>query len=313
MLPCYWPDVHGDKTPKRISILSEEVEPGCRRNLARIMRISKSSFYSPPTKQSRSDEASVAELKERHSGNPYYGVRRLALDLHWSIGKTRRIRNLANIKALRRSKKHRSVSGNQEISAPVNELKQFWFYKNPERPQDGYVFANFSNPDIRVWVQDFTYIWYKGSFYYLAAILNLTTREVVGWALGRYHNADLICDALLSALAYHNPPRIIHNDRGTEYLSEKHVKLCRAFGIKMSASAPGSPWQNGFMERFFATFKDECSTKISAANDVGELYELIANWIHYYNHNRIHTSLKMPPTIFAQKFSTKKKEAKKKS
>ena len=81
----------------------------------------------------------------------------------------------------------------------------------------------------------------------------------------------------------------------------------------MSASAPSSPWQNGFMERFFATFKEECSAKISATKDVGELYELIANWIHYYNHNRIHTSLKMPPVLFAKRFSTKKKEAKKKA
>lgn len=276
------------------------------------MKISRSSFYNPPTKRLQNDEEAVIELKEKHSGNPYYGVRRLALDLHWSVGKTRRIRNLANVKALRRNKKHRGASGKQEISAPVNELKQFWIYKNSERPQDGYNFADFSNPNIRIWVQDFTYIWWQGSFYYLAVTLNLSTREVVGWSLGRYHNADLICDSLLSALATREPPQIVHNDRGTEYLSEKHAGLCEAFNIKMSASAPSSPWQNGFMERFFATFKDECSTKISAANDVGELYEVIANWVHYYNYNRIHTSLKMPPVLFAQKFSTKKKEAKKK-
>ena len=67
------------------------------------------------------------------------------------------------------------------------------------------------------------------------------------------------------------------------------------------------------MERFFATFKEECSAKISAANDIGELYEIIANWIHYYNYNRIHTSLRMAPAIYAQKFFAKKKEAKKKA
>lgn len=250
---------------------------------------------------------------EKHSGNPYYGVRRLAIDLHWSVGKTRRIRDLAGVKALRRNKRHRSTSDRQEISAPVNELKRFWVYKNPERPQEGYNFANFDDPNTKVWVQDFTYIWWRGSFYYLAVTLNLSTREVMGWALGRYHNAELICDSLLSALAYHEAPQIVHNDRGSEYLSEKHAELCRSFGIKMSASAPSSPWQNGFMERFFATFKDECSTRINAIDDAGKLYEFIANWIHYYNHKRIHTSLKMPPVLFAKKFSTKKKEAKNKA
>ena len=65
------------------------------------------------------------------------------------------------------------------------------------------------------------------------------------------------------------------------------------------------------MERFFATFKNECSDKIKNANEAGELYEAIANWIHYYNHSRIHTSLKMPPIAFAHKVIHKEKSYKK--
>ena len=235
------------------------------------MYVGKSSIHAPPQKQQKRDEEDVAKLKERHTGNPYYGVRRLAIDLHWSIGKTRRIRNLAKVKVMKRNKKHHSSSGKKEISAPVNKLKTFWVYKNPERPQDGYNFAGFDNPNICIWVQDFTHIWWKNSFWYLAAILDLSTRKVVGWALGCYHNAELICDALLNALAYHDPPDIVHNDQGREYLSQKHADLCNTFGIQMSASAPSSPWQNGFMERFFATFKEECSARISTVNDAGEL------------------------------------------
>ena len=212
---------------------------------------------------------------------------------------------------LRRNKRHRSISGKPEIPAPVNELKQYWVYNNVNRPQDGYKFADISNPDIHIWVQDFTYIWWNNSFYYLAVTLNLSNREVVGWSLGRYHNADLICSSLLMALAYHEPPQIVHNDRGSEYMSQKHSDLCNAFNIQMSASAPSSPWQNGFMERFFATFKNECSDKIKDANETGELYEAVANWIHYYNHNRIHTSLKMSPIAFAQKVFHKEKSSKK--
>lgn len=311
MLPSNWPHVYGGQPPKRISILSEEVEPGCRRNLAKVMKVSKTSLYDPPKKQQVKDMEAVTTLRERHLGNPYYGVRRLSIDLGWSVEKTRRIRNLAGVKALKRNKRHRSISSKPEISAPVNELRQFWVYNNMDRPQDGYKYADISNPNVHIWVQDFTYIWWNNSFYYLAVTLNLSNREVVGWSLGRYHNADLICDSLLMALAYHKPPQIVHNDRSSEYMSQKHSDLCNAFNIQMSASAPSSPWQNGFMERFFATFKNECSDKIKNTKEVGELYEAIANWIYYYNHNRIHTSLKMSPIAFAQKIFHKEKSSKK--
>ena len=156
---------------------------------------------------------------------------------------------------------------------------------------------------LNIWVQDFTYIWHDGKFYYFAVTNSLSTRQVMGWSFGCCHSADLICRSLFDALEKHSGPNILHNDRGTEYLSKKHSKICIMANIKMSASSPGSPWQNGFMESFFSTFKSEMRSEFCTAKNPAELYEMIAQWVHYYNHERIHTALKMPPDEYAKKLS----------
>ena len=125
----------------------------------------------------------------------------------------------------------------------------------------------------------------------------------MGWSFGYYHTADLICNSLFDALEKHAGPNILHNDRGSEYMSEKHHRLCELANIKMSASAPGSPWQNGFMESFFSTFKNEMRDEFCTANNPAELYEMIAQWVYYYNHERIHTALKMSPDEYARRLS----------
>ena len=148
------------------------------------------------------------------------------------------------------------------------------------------------------WIQDFTYIWFEQSFCYLAGVINLKTREVVGWRLGSNHSSDLTYSALLDALSKHDAPAILHSDQGSEYLSHKHRLLCERLEIQLSASNKASPWQNGFMERFMLTFKHELGP-ISSLKGLAELHEAIALQIHYYNTKRIHTSLKMSPVAYA--------------
>ncbi len=159
-----------------------------------------------------------------------------------------------------------------------------------------------TKPAVRAWVQDFTYLWLGNCFYYLAVVLDLTTRQLVGWKLGGNHTADLICEALLDALSRYDPPNLLHSDQGREYLSSKHAGLCRSFGIAMSASGRGRPWQNGYCERFFSTLKSELPS-LKQLRNPGELYEQIALFIHYYNTKRIHTTLKTTPAHYATMLS----------
>lgn len=153
------------------------------------------------------------------------------------------------------------------------------------------------------WVQDFTYIWFEQSFCYLAGVINLQTREIVGWRLGTNHSSNLTYSALLDALSKYNAPAILHSDQGSEYLSHKHRLLCERLEIQLSASAKASPWQNGFMERFMLTFKFELGS-VKRFNGLAELHEALALQIHYYNTRRIHTSLRMSPAAYAASLKT---------
>ena len=93
--------------------------------------------------------------------------------------------------------------------------------------------------------------------HYLAIVMDLKTRQVVGWRLGLRHSSELTHEALLDALSKHPSPAILHSDQGSEYLSYKHQELCAKMEIQLSASNKASPWQNGFMERWFGGFKRE--------------------------------------------------------
>jgi transposase InsO family protein len=148
------------------------------------------------------------------------------------------------------------------------------------------------------WVQDFTYLWFEKRWHYLAVVLDLKTRQVVGWRLGTRHTSELTHEALLDALSKHQPPAILHSDQGSEYLSYKHQELCTKMEIELSASNKSSPWQNGFMERWFGGFKRELGNPAAHA-DLATLHEAIAMQIYYYNHSRIHSALGMSPAAYA--------------
>lgn len=228
--------------------------------------------------------------------HPFYGTRRLALHLGWSRKKARRIRNLAGVVIYQPAKKRRGRRGQPEISAPPNILQRYANFRNEARPQDGMDYSNMVYA--HAWVQDFTYLWFERSMHYLAVVLDLKTRQVVGWRLGLRHSSELTHTALLDALSKHPAPAILHSDQGSEYLSYKHQELCARMEIQLSCSAKSSPWQNGFMERWFGGFKRELGT-LTPYKDLPQLHEAIALQIHYYNTQRIHSALGMSPAAYA--------------
>ena len=152
---------------------------------------------------------------------------------------------------------------------------------------------------VSAWVQDFTYLWVDRQYHYLAVVLDLKTRRVLGWKLGLRHTSNLTYTALLDALSRHHVPAILHSDQGSEYLSYKHQELCQRLEITLSCSTKSSPWQNGFMERFFGTIKDELPP-LNQLKSTEHLLEAIALTIHYYNHKRRHSALgNISPAAYA--------------
>lgn len=259
--------------------------------------ISRSSYYAPATVQQQRDQAAIAALLAAHVQHPLYGVRRLSLHLGWSENKARRIRSLAGVTIARPTKKKRYGKGTPaEILPAPNALKRFARYRNNLRPQDGLSYTGMT--DSGGWVQDFTYLWFQRSWHYLAVVLDLKTRQIVGWKLGLRHSSELTLAALQAALTKYPAPTILHSDQGSEYLSYKHQLVCDQYEITLSCSTKASPWQNGFMERWFGSFKPELG-KLTQYQDLGQLYEAIALTVHYYNHDRIHLALGMSPAAYA--------------
>lgn len=231
-----------------------------------------------------------------HEANPYYGVARIAIELGWSKKKARRIRNLSDITVAKRTKKRKAKQTNPEIVAPGNALKRYTDPRNKLRPQDGQSYSRMAESG--AWVQDFTYLWFNRMWVYIATVLDLKTRRVVGFSISLRHDSSLVHTAALDALSKHPPPTILHSDQGSEYLSYRLRDLCLKLEIELSCSDRASPWQNGFQERFYSTLKDELGD-ISRFKDLAELHEGIAMTIYYYNHRRIHTALRMSPAAYA--------------
>lgn len=282
------------------------VDRGLKPKFAKLLGICRTNLYRESTKQIEKDTANIAKLKSVHAKEPYYGVDRLSIMLGWNKKKTRRIRNLAGVKVKRRQRRTRRTV-KPEVAAPDNLLHPYYDLVDRSHPEKGYTFKALENSKLGIWVQDFTYIWWRGRFYYLACIKELSTRRIVGWCLSLHHNADMVCAALEAALAQYPIPKIVHNDRGSEYLSLKHANLCKKHHIAMSASAVGKPPENGFMESVFSGFKEEMSDVIKTCTSEAELYECIAAWLYYYNHIRIHTALKMSPAAYADILHNKSK------
>jgi transposase InsO family protein len=123
------------------------------------------------------------------------------------------------------------------------------------------VLARRFNPAAKnqAWVSDITYIRTQSGWLYLAAVLDLYSRKIVGWAMAPNMPAELVCSALQLAIAQRNPPAglIVHSDRGSQYASLEYQQLLNRHQIQGSMSRKGNCWDNAVMERFFLNLKME--------------------------------------------------------
>jgi len=120
----------------------------------------------------------------------------------------------------------------------------------------------------RAWVCDITYVRTGTGWLYLAAVLDLYSRKIVGWATHDAMPADLVCTALQRAIAQRRPSLglIVHSDRGSQYASHQHQQLLARYGLIASMSRKGNCWDNAVMERFFLNLKMECLWQHRYAN-----------------------------------------------
>jgi transposase InsO family protein len=142
------------------------------------------------------------------------------------------------------------------------------------------------------WVTDITYIWTDEGWCYLAAILDLFSRTVVGWALDTTLSTDLAMRALQSAVERRRPERLMHHsDRGCQYTSEAYRSALRDAGIEVSMSRKGNCWDNAVAESFFSTLKNELIHRRHWSTRL-ELQAAVFDYIEvFYNRKRLHSTL----------------------
>jgi transposase InsO family protein len=143
------------------------------------------------------------------------------------------------------------------------------------------------------WVGDITYIKTYQGWSYLASVLNLASRQVVGWALSKHPNAKLAQDALANAINRYKPNTkylMFHSDQGTQYSSKVFIDYCSKNNITQSMGRKGNCWDNAVMERFFINLKAERLNYQSFANHF-EVVQTVESYIYFYNYKRIHSAI----------------------
>jgi putative transposase len=267
--------------------------------LCGALGVSRGGFYAwltrPRSERSRNDEELGAKVRRSFlASDRTYGARRVWHDMlaeGVSCG-LHRIERLMHQQALRARPKRRRLppdTGERSTNAISSNVLDRTFQ------------APCAN---RKWVADFTYIWTAEGWLYVAAVVDLFSRRVVGWSMSAAMTAQMVTDALIMAIWRRGKPDALlhHSDRGSQYTSEQFQRLMVDHGVTCSMSRAGNCWDNAAMESFFASLKKERTarktyrTRDEAKADVFDYIEC------FYNVKRRHSTIGyMSPVEFEMK------------
>jgi transposase InsO family protein len=261
--------------------------------VCRVLGISRSGYYAA-RRRSRMQpavcEASVQLKAAFAASGGAYGSRRLrtAVASRGIVMGIYRVRRLMRQHGLRSTWKRKFVhTTDSKHALPISPnvlARQF----NPTRPD-------------QVWVADITYIRTRSGWLYLAVVLDLFARKVVGWAMAPDMQAGLVCRALQLAIVQRQPAPglIVHTDRGSQYASAAHQALLARHGLVGSMSRKGNCWDNAVMERFFLNLKMERVWQRDYANHAEATSDIADYIVSFYNSVRLHSTLgNLPPNAF---------------
>mgnify|MGYP006295879699 CR=1 FL=1 len=258
------------------------------RLLCEVMEVSRSGYYAyrgRRTRPSPRDEGPrlVDRVKAIHATTRgSYGTRRMAQELRaegHAVGRyrARSLMRKAGVEVRRKRRFRATTDSRHSYPVASNRLERQFMVQRPDA----------------AWVSDITYLWTAEGWLYLAVVIDLYSRRVVGWSLASHMRAELAMDALTMALWRRRPvPGLLHHsDRGSQYACHRYQDLLRDHGLVCSMSRKGDCWDNAVAERFFGSLKRECTdqrlyaTREEARRDVVDYIEM------FYNSRRRHSYL----------------------
>lgn len=265
------------------------------------MNISRSTYYHKSKSKAISDDALtslIEEIVEEFSG---YGYRRVTLELgrRGIPVNHKKVLRIMQERALLCKPKRRYVR-------TTDSNHSFQIYPN--------LLEERTVTDInQVWVADITYIRIIHAFVYLAVILDLFSRKVIGYAVSKNIDTGLTISALHMAINNRNTPQglIHHSDRGVQYASHEYVNLLQQNGLRISMSRKGNPYDNATAESFMKTLKAE-EVYLWEYRTLADVEKRLPYFIeHVYNRKRLHSSIGyMPPDEFETLLLKKPKPSK---
>jgi putative transposase len=267
--------------------------------MCEALGVSRGGFYAwltrPRSKRSRENEELGTKVRASFlASDRTYGARRVQKDLAADglFSGLHRIERLMRLQALKARPRRRRLPpdlGDRPVgSIAPNVLDRGFEALAPNRK----------------WIADFTYVWTAEGWLYVAAVIDLFSRRVVGWSMSAGMTAQLVTDALVMAIWRRGKPDALlhHSDRGSQYSSEQFQRLMADNGVVCSMSRSGNVWDNAVMESFFSSLKTEriarklYRTRDEARADVFDYIE------RFYNPKRRHSTIGyLSPMEFEQK------------
>jgi putative transposase len=247
-------------------------------SICRVLALPRSTLYYQAQPQNDQEVRQAIEAVAQQF--PTYGSRRIAAQVRRApyrlcVNRKRARRVMRSMGLLRRTRPHKHRTTNS----------QHGFRRFPNLVADRAA----SEPD-EIWVSDITYVRLGDEFIYLAVIMDVFTRDIRGWQLGRTLGQDLTLAALQRALAHHTPV-IHHSDQGIQYAVPRYIQTLQAAGVQISMAAVGEPRQNGYAERVIRTIKEE-EIDLTEYRDFPDALAQIGQFIDdVYRTKRIHSAL----------------------
>lgn len=275
--------------------------------MCRILGVSRSGVYACAARgeshRAKRDRALMVHVRDAHivTGQRTYGSPRVYRELRErriSVGRHRIARLMRSVGLWAKTPRRFVTTTVVDPGLPVapNIVRRAF---SPSRPN-------------QTWASDITYVRTAAGWMYLAVILDLFSRKVVGWATSARADSALTMEALAMALRRRSPPRTLihHSDRGCQYSSEDYQRALRRAGIRCSMSRKGNCWDNAVVESFFATIKTERLHRSSFPNRAAASDAVFDYVENFYNPTRRHSTLGyLSPNEYERRFSTESRAA----